>query len=164
MSAKVCAGDTISVHYTGRFEDGSVFDSSRGRAPLKFTVGAGQLIKGFDDAVVGMEQGEKKTGVIGPADGYGPRNEELVFDFPRSGVPEGMELEIGMMLQLRDDHGNPVPAVVAALNDATVTMDCNHPLAGRQLEFDIEVVATGLVPDASCGGESCGSCCSGCGQ
>jgi len=162
MSATVRTGDTISVHYTGRFEDGNVFDSSRNRAPLKFTVGAGQLIKGFDDAVIGMAQGEKKTVHIGPDEGYGQRNDALVFDFPMADVPEGMHIELGMMLQLRDDRGNPVPAVVTALNGETITMDCNHPLAGRQLVFDIEVIETGLAPDLSCDGGSCETCCSGC--
>jgi len=162
MSEKICKGDTISVHYTGRFEDGNIFDSSQDRSPLKFTVGAGQLIKGFDDAVVGMTTGEKKKVTIAPDDGYGRRSEELVFDFPRTGVPEGMQLEIGMMLQLKDDHGNPVPARVAALNDQTVTMDCNHPLAGKTLEFDIQVIETGLTPDKTCSDNTCGSCCGGC--
>jgi len=158
MAAKVRKGDTISVHYTGRFDDGSIFDSSLNRAPLKFTVGAGQIIKGFDDAVIGMVEGEKKTVVISPDDAYGQRSEDLVFDFPRTNVPDDMELEVGMMLQLRDDQGNPVPAVVAALSDDFVTMDCNHPLAGKTLEFDIQIVETGLTPDTFCATGSCGSC------
>jgi len=162
MSEKICKGDTISVHYTGRFEDGNIFDSSQDRSPLKFTVGAGQLIKGFDDAVVGMTTGEKKKVTIAPDDGFGRRSEGPLFDFPRTGVPEGMQLEIGMMLQLKDDHGNPVPARVAALNDQTVTMDCNHPLAGKTLEFDIQVIETGLTPDKTCSDNTCGSCCGGC--
>lgn len=159
MEAKVRKGDTISVHYVGRFEDGSIFDSSLNRGPLVFTVGAGQIIKGFDDAVVGMVKGEKKSISIGPDDAYGQRSEDLVFDFPLDNVPEGMDLEVGMMLQLRDDQGNPVPAVVAALTDTCVTMDCNHPLAGKTLTFDIQIVETGLAPDMSCDEGSCGSCC-----
>ncbi|MCX8044827.1 MAG: peptidylprolyl isomerase [Desulfobacterota bacterium] len=158
MATQVRKGDTISVHYTGRFEDGSIFDSSLGRSPLVFTVGAGQIIKGFDDAVIGMVKGEKKTVSIKPDMAYGQRSEELVFDFPRSNVPDGMELEVGMMVQLRDDEGNPVPAVIAAINDTFVTMDCNHPLAGKTLEFDIQIIETGLTPDVSCSGGTCGSC------
>lgn len=158
METKVRKGDTISVHYIGRFEDGSIFDSSLNRDPLVFTVGAGQIIKGFDDAVVGMVKGEKKSITIGPDDAYGERSEELVFDVPLDNVPDGMKLEVGMMLQLRDDQGNPVPAVVAALTDTSVTMDCNHPLAGKTLMFDIQIVDTGLTPDMSCDEDSCRTC------
>ena len=156
-------GDTISVNYTGRYQqNGEVFDTSHGREPLKFTVGAGQLIQGFDSAVIGMTAGEKRTVTVSPEEGYGDHREEMVFDIPRDRIPEDMELQPGMMLQLSDEQGNKIPAVVAALLDDTVKMDANHPLAGKTLEFEIEVVETGLTPDPSCG--TAGGCagCSGC--
>ncbi len=171
MTDTVKSGDTIKVNYTGRFEDGETFDSSEGREPLKFTVGTGQLIKGFDDAVVDMKVGDKKTVTIAPADGYGERNDDLVIDLPLSTVPEEMKLSVGMQLHLTDPNGNPVPAVVAEIGEETVKMDVNHMLAGKTLVFDIELVETGLTPDppSACGGGSCGSSCgssdpqSGCG-
>ena len=161
MAEKVKKGGTISVHYTGKFEDGEMFDSSEGQSPLIFTVGAGQLIPGFDKAVIDMNPGDKKTVTIPPAEGYGERSEELMVEFPRNSVPEEMELEVGMQVQLRDKDGNPAPAVVTAFNDESVSLDVNHPLAGKTLIFDIEVVETGL--DSQCGGiGGCGSCCGGC--
>jgi len=163
--AVVQKGDTISVHYTGRLSDGEVFDSSEGRAPLKFTVGAGQMIPGFDAAVVGMAQGEKKTVSIAPDQAYGQRSDECLFDFPRSNVPEGMEVEEGMQVYMQDNAGNPVPATIVAIGEDSIKMDCNHPLAGKTLEFDISIAETGLTPDvASCAPESCGSCGCGCGH
>ena len=161
--ALVQKGDTISVHYTGRLSDGEIFDSSEGRDPLKFTVGAGQMIPGFDDAVVGMAQGEKKTVSIDPDQAYGQRNDESLFDFPRSNVPEGMQIEEGMQVYMQDNAGNPVPATIVAISEDTIKMDCNHPLAGKTLEFDISIAETGLTPDeASCAPESCSSCGCGC--
>lgn len=145
MAEKIRKGDTVSVHYTGRLTDGNVFDSSEGRDPLTFTVGQGQIISGFEDAVVGMAAGECKTVTIDPEQGYGQRRDELLFEFPRDQVPEGMQIEVGTPVQLQDNSGNPVPAVVAGMTDALVTMDCNHPLAGKTLEFDITVVETGAV-------------------
>ena len=161
MAEKVKKGDTISVHYTGKFEDGEMFDSSKGQSPLIFTVGAGQLIPGFDKAVIDMSPGEKKMVTVPPAEGYGEHNKELIVEFPRTGVPEEMELAVGMQVQLKDKDGNPAPAVVTAFNDETVNLDVNHPLAGKTLVFDIEVVETGLAPQ--CGGTAgCGSCCGAC--
>ncbi len=151
------------MHYTGRLADGDVFDSSEGREPLKFTVGAGQMIPGFDAAVVGMAQGEKKTVSIAPEQAYGERSDDFLFDFPRANVPEGMEVEAGMQVYLQDNAGNPLPATVVAIGEETLKMDCNHPLAGKTLVFDISIAETGLKPDAaactpSCGGSCCGSC------
>jgi len=165
MAALVQKGDTISVHYTGRLAGGDIFDSSEGREPLKFTVGAGQMIPGFDAAVVGMAPGEKKTVSIAPEQAYGERSDEFLFDFPRANVPEGMEVEQGMQVYLQDNAGNPLPATVVAIGEETLKMDCNHPLAGKTLEFDISIAETGLKPDAasSCT-PSCGSCCGGCGS
>lgn len=165
MEALVQKGDTIAVHYTGRLAGGDIFDSSEGREPLKFTVGAGQMIPGFDAAVVGMAPGEKKTVSIAPEQAYGERSDEFLFDFPRANVPEDMEVEQGMQVYLQDNAGNPLPATVVAIGEETLKMDCNHPLAGKTLEFDISIAETGLKPDAasSCT-PSCGSCCGGCGS
>jgi peptidylprolyl isomerase len=163
--AAVQKGDTISVHYTGRFPGGEVFDSSEGRPPLKFTVGAGQMIPGFDAAVVGMARGETKTITIGPEQAYGLRDEECLIDFPRANVPEGMEIEPGMQLYLQDSRGNPVPALVVSIDEKAVRMDCNHPLAGKTLQFDIRIAETGLEPDGpGCSPDCCSSCGSGCGN
>lgn len=162
--ALVEKGDTIAVHYTGRFPGGEVFDSSEGREPLKFKVGAGQMIPGFDAAVVGMAKDEKKTVTIGPDQAYGQRNEEYLFDFPRANVPEGMEVKEGMQVYLQDSSGNPVPATVVSVGQDTLRMDCNHPLAGKTLEFDIRIADTGLEPDKDSCAPGCGSCCGSCGQ
>lgn len=165
MKNSVKAGDTISVHYTGKFDDGEVFDSSEGRTPLKFTVGADQVIPGFDNAVLAMVPGNKKTFTIKPEDAYGARSDDFMIDVPRSQVPTEMELELGMAVQMSDQSGNPVLAIVAGIGEDTVTLDANHPLAGRTLIFDIELVETGLEPDhsgcSSTGGcSSCGGSCS----
>ena len=158
MTKAIEAGDTISVNYTGSLEDGNVFDSSEGRAPLVFTVGAGQLIKGFDDAVVGMEPREKKRVTISPEEGYGERRDDHVVDFPRSNIPPDMALETGMVVEMSDQSGRPVPVIVTEILDDVVKLDVNHPLAGKTLFFDIEIVATGLQPDCrTCSGD-CGGC------
>ncbi|MFO7751454.1 MAG: peptidylprolyl isomerase [Desulfobacteraceae bacterium] len=159
------AGDTIAVDYTGKLEDGNVFDTSQGKDPMKFTVGSGMLIKGFDQAVLGMEKGESKTVTIPPEEAYGNRDENAFVDFPASQVPEEMELSQGMQLQLQDDKGRPVPATVVEITEESVKMDVNHFLAGKTLTFDITISETGLEPDAhQCGHGSpdCGageSCC-----
>ena len=140
MKKAIQSGDTVSVHYTGRIENGEIFDSSQGRRPLSFTVGAGQLIRGFDEAVVGMTAGESKMVTIAPEQGYGPRREELVVDIPRDTVPEGMELEKGMRLELVDPQGNKIPAEVFEILDEVVKMDLNHFLAGKTLVFEIEIL------------------------
>ncbi|MDX2048448.1 MAG: peptidylprolyl isomerase [Chitinophagaceae bacterium] len=133
-------GDVVKVHYTGRLTDGTQFDSSAGREPLEFTVGAGQMIKGFDDGVLGMSVGEKKTIQIPPGDAYGERDEEAVIEFPVENVPEGMKLEAGMQLTLRNQNGNPIQVIVAEVKEDVVVMDANHFLAGQELIFDIELM------------------------
>lgn len=163
MTDTIKAGDTISVDYTGKKDDGSVFDTSQGKAPLKFTVGAGMLIKGFDEAVVGMKIGESKTVVIPPEEGYGPRNDEAVVEIKRELIPDEIPLEKGLQLQLQDPNGRPVPAIVAEITDETVKMDINHFLAGETLTFDITIRETGLEPDA-CGSQGCGCGDDGCGS
>jgi peptidylprolyl isomerase len=133
-------GDVIRVHYTGKLLDGSQFDSSVGRAPLEFTVGAGQMIAGFDAGVVGMQVGEKKTIQIDPEHGYGHKDPNAMVEFPSSNVPEGMKVEVGMKLNLQDQYGQPVPVVVTEVREDVIIMDANHFLAGQDLVFDVELV------------------------
>ena len=133
-------GDVVKVHYTGKLVNGEQFDSSADREPLEFTVGAGQMIKGFDDAMPGMNLGEKKTINIAPEDGYGPRNEEAIIEFPKENIPAEMVIEPGMPLTLSDQAGNPVPVIVVEVKDDIIILDANHFLAGQELIFDIELV------------------------
>jgi len=137
---QVKEGDLVRVHYTGTLISGEKFDSSEGREPLEFTVGAGQMIKGFDAAMPGMIVGEKKTINIAPADAYGEKNEDAIIEFPANQVPADMKLEIGMQLQLSDQAGNPIPVVVAEIKQDVIVFDANHFLAGKELIFDVELV------------------------
>ncbi|PHX73989.1 MAG: peptidylprolyl isomerase [Chitinophagaceae bacterium] len=137
---QVKKGDVVRVHYTGTLTDGSQFDSSVGRNPLEFTVGAGQMIAGFDAGVLGMVVGEKKTLQIDPDNGYGQSNPEAIIEFPKTNVPEGMELEVGMQLNLQNEYGQPVPVVIIELREDLVVMDANHSLAGKDLIFEVELV------------------------
>ena len=132
-------GDTVRVHYTGTLEDGQEFDSSRGLDPLTFTIGAGSVIQGFDDAVTGMAEGDEKRVTIAAEDAYGPRRDELTLQLPRAELPPDLELEEGS--QLRMEQGDQsVVVTVRALDDVTVTLDANHPLAGEALTFDLRLV------------------------
>ncbi len=165
MTEAIKEGDTISVHYTGKLQSGKVFDSSEGKAPLKFTVGSGMLIKGFDNAVMGMNAGEKKTVVIEPEQGYGARNEETSVDIPRAGIPDDLPLTVGIQVQLQDPNGQPMMATIADIGEENVKMDLNHFLAGKTLEFDIAIVETGLEPDThQCGHGGCGDHSHDCGD
>ena len=137
---QVKSGDVVRVHYTGTLEDGSQFDSSVGRAPLEFTVGAGQMIAGFDAGVVGMAVGEKKTILIDPDHGYGQKDPTAIIEFPLSNIPEGMAVEVGMKLNLQNQYGQPVPVVVMEVKDEVIIRDANHFLAGKDLTFDVEIV------------------------
>ncbi|MEY3577203.1 MAG: hypothetical protein RL394_786, partial [Bacteroidota bacterium] len=130
----------VRVHYTGTLEDGSQFDSSVGRAPLEFTVGAGQMIAGFDAGVVGMAVGEKKTILIDPDHGYGQKDPSAIIEFPSSNIPEGMTVEVGMKLNLQNQYGQPVPVVVIEVKEEVIIMDANHFLAGKDLTFEVEIV------------------------
>lgn len=132
-------GDTVQVHYTGKLDDGSVFDSSRGRDPLEFTVGAGQVIAGFDGAVAGMRPGDRKTVTIPAEEAYGSHREELRFTVPRAQFPDDLEPEVGQQLQM-SQNGEAAIVTVAAVADEGVTLDANHPLAGRDLTFELELV------------------------
>jgi peptidylprolyl isomerase len=137
---QVKEGDVVKVHYTGKMVNGEQFDSSVGREPLEFTVGAGQMIKGFDAAMPGMSLGEKKTINIAPEDGYGERSEEAIIEFPKENVPADMVLEPGMPLTLSNQAGQPVPVIVVEVKDDIIVLDANHFLAGQELIFDIELV------------------------
>ena len=137
---QVKKGDVIRVHYTGTLLDGSQFDSSVGRSPLEFTVGAGQMIAGFDASVVGMTIGEKKTIQIDPDNGYGQKDPNAIIEFPTSNVPEGMQVEVGMKLNLQNQYGQPVPVEVIEVKEEVIIMDANHFLAGKDLVFEVELV------------------------
>lgn len=136
-------GDTVHIHYTGRLDDGTVFDSSRDRDPLSFTLGSGQVIKGFDAAVSGMSVGESKTATISPESAYGPRRDELQLTYPREQFPDDMQPEVGQMLQMQTGDGQTFQVQVTEVSDETVGLDANHPLAGKELTFDIELVKIG---------------------
>lgn len=138
--AQVKHGDVVKVHYTGKLTNGEQFDSSNGREPLEFTVGAGQMIKGFDDAMPGMSVGEKKTINILPENAYGLKDEQSVIEFPISNIPAEMKLDVGMQLQLRNEAGQPFPVTVAEIKDDVIILDANHSLAGKELVFDIELI------------------------
>jgi len=133
-------GDNVQVHYTGKLNDGSVFDSSQGREPLAFTVGAGQMIPGFDRAVVGMTIGDKQTITIPSVEAYGERREDLVVSIPAENIPEDMNPQVGDRFAINQPDGQQIPVVVTALDDEKITLDANHDLAGKDLIFDIEMV------------------------
>lgn len=133
-------GDVVKVHYTGSLTNGEKFDSSEGREPLEFTVGAGQMIKGFDAAIPGMKIGDKKTITISPAEGYGEKSDEAILKFPKDQIPADMKIEKGMALQLANPEGQPFPVIVAEILDDAIILDANHFLAGKDLVFDIELV------------------------
>jgi peptidylprolyl isomerase len=133
-------GDKVRVHYTGKLTNGTEFDSSVNREPLEFTVGAGQMIKGFDAAMPGMNVGEKKTINIPAAEAYGEKSDEAIIEFPKENVPADMKLEPGMQLTLTNQAGQPVPVIVVEVKDDVIILDANHFLAGEELVFDIELV------------------------
>lgn len=134
-------GDTVQVNYTGKLQDGKVFDTSYGRCPMQFTLGKGQLIAGFEKAVLGMRAGEKKTVVIPPDQGYGSRQDEAIVEVDRKNLPPDLNPEVGQRLEFTQDDDSTVLVTVADLTDATITIDANHPLAGKDLTFDIELVS-----------------------
>ncbi len=133
-------GDTVRIHYTGTLNDGTQFDSSSGREPIEFTLGSHSVIPGFEDGVKGMQVGEQKSIHIPAEEAYGQRNEALVEEIPRQHFPQDMELQVGMHLQAQSPNGESFNVVVTALNDATATLDGNHPLAGEALNFELELV------------------------
>lgn len=140
MAQAAQSGDTVKVHYTGKLQDGTVFDSSEGRDPLEFIIGSGSLIEGFEQAVVGMTPGEAKTVQIASAEAYGPRHEEMVQEIERTAIPSDIDLDVGVRLQASQEDGPPVLLTVVEMSESTVTVDANHPLAGEDLTFEIDLV------------------------
>jgi len=137
---KAKRGDTVKVHYTGRLQDRRVFDTSAEGEPLRFTIGGRNVIPGFEQAVVGMTAGEAKTVQIPPEEAYGVRRDQLVFEVERAKLPTGLEPEVGKRLEYRQRDGTAMPLTVTAVSESKVTLDANHPLAGQELTFDIELV------------------------
>ena len=135
------AGDTVRVHYTGKLDDDTEFDSSAGREPLEFALGSGQVISGLDKAVEGMTVGENKSVRIEAEEAYGPREEQLIQEVPKNALPGDMQPSVGMPLQAKGQDGQVIKLVVTAVADESITVDANHPLAGKALNFDIELVA-----------------------
>jgi peptidylprolyl isomerase len=133
-------GDTVRVHYTGTLEDETVFDSSRERDPLEFTIGDGSLIPGFEAAVVGLSPGDQVNAQIPAEEAYGDRREDLLIPIEIGVLPEGFEPHIGQRLSMRTESGQVVEVEVVAIDDGNLTVDANHPLAGRDLNFEIELV------------------------
>ena len=152
--------DIVRIEYTGTLENGEVFDKTEGRGPFVFKAGAQQVIPGFDEAVIGMKKGEEKEIHIPSDKGYGPRREELKRDVPRADLPKDLELKEGGMLALRAPTGQTLPAKILKVTEENVTLDLNHPLAGKDLTFKIKV--TGINEegdkDPACADESCSSC------
>ena len=138
--AEAKSGDTVRVHYTGKFEDGTVFDSTEGREPLEFTLGSGQLIAGFEKALIGMNPGESKTSDVPQDEAYGPRNEEMKQVVERKELPPDLAPQVGMQLQVNTPEGQTLIVSIAEVSDTHVTLDANHPLAGKDLSFDIQLV------------------------
>jgi len=137
---KAGRGDNVKVHYKGSFDDGSVFDSSVDSGPLEFKIGGGQVIPGFEDAVMGMQVGETKTSKITPDKAYGSHLEEMVVVFERDHLPKNFQPNVGQLLQFRRDDGQVVEVAVTGVSETSVTFDGNHPLAGKDLIFEIQLV------------------------
>jgi len=133
-------GKKVKIHYTGTLDDGTKFDSSAGRDPLEFEMGAGMVIPGFEKGVADMDVGEKKSIHIPAEEAYGERREDLVMQFERSQLPEGLEPEVGMGLQMQGPQGQPVPVTVTEVANDNITIDANHQLAGQNLNFELELV------------------------
>jgi FKBP-type peptidyl-prolyl cis-trans isomerase 2 len=136
----VQSGDTIKIHYHGRLSDGTTFDSSAGRSPLEFTVGSGSVIKGFDDGVQGMVVGDKKTIEIPFLHAYGPEDPSMIIEFPADRLPDDLKPEIGMQLNMNNSEGQQFPVVITDINQEHIVLNANHPLAGKDLIFDLELV------------------------
>jgi FKBP-type peptidyl-prolyl cis-trans isomerase 2 len=137
-------GDKVKVHYHGRLTDGTIFDSSEGRDPFEFEVGRGMVIKGFDEGVKGMTVGDKKTISIPVEDAYGPEDPQMIMDFPIEKFPPDLKPEIGMQLNMSNESGDQFPVVVTEITPEKVILDGNHPLAGEELVFDLELIE--IVP------------------
>lgn len=134
-------GDTVTVHYTGKLDNGTVFDTSRSRHPLQFTIGKGQVIAGFEQAVDGMNTGDSKTVIVPMDNAYGPRREEMIITMERSKLPADLVPQVGQRLELTQMDDQNILVTVTAVTDSMLTLDANHPLSGKDLTFDIELVA-----------------------
>jgi peptidylprolyl isomerase len=139
--AQAKQGDTVKVHYIGKLADGSTFDNSHDQEPLEFTIGAGQVLPGFEGAVLGMEPGESKTLTIPSDDAYGAYDDEMLMEVDRSQLPSKIEPQVGQQLQVRQPDGETFSVIVAEIETETVTLDANHPLAGKDLTFEIMLVS-----------------------
>ncbi len=156
---KVENGHFVKVDYTGTLENGNTFDSSSNTHPIEVEVGAGKVIKGFEDALVGMAVNEKKTFTLSPEEAYGQRNDALEQSFMCSELPEGFEPKVGQVLALRNPHGGQVPVKVKHVDDEKITVDLNHPLAGEALTFEIEVLEINdEASQPSCTPSACSTC------
>jgi FKBP-type peptidyl-prolyl cis-trans isomerase 2 len=136
-------GDTVKVHYTGKVKDGEVFDSSREREPLEVTIGQNQVIPGFENALKDLSVGETRQITLAPEDAYGPYREDMIVKVDRSRFPENVDPQIGQRFQVQSADGSPLTVMVKDTADDGVTLDANHPLAGKDLEFDLEMVEIG---------------------
>ncbi len=152
-------GNMVSVHYTGTLEDGEVFDSSEGREPLEFQVGSGAIIRGFDEALIGMKEGEEKEITLPPEMAYGYRDESLVRDVPKVVLGGDFDPQEGMLVGVQMENGSRVPATITQVTDDSVTLDLNPPLAGKTLNFKIKVMNISEAPAGGCAtcGPTCGS-------
>lgn len=137
-------GDKVKVHYHGTLRTGETFDSSNGREPLEFTVGSGQVIRGFDEGVKGMQVGDKKRVEINVEDAYGEKSQDMIIEFPKTQFPADMNPEVGQQLMMSNGSEQSFPVVITEVKEASVLLDANHPLAGQDLIFDIELVE--IVP------------------
>lgn len=138
--AKAKNGDILKVHYTGKLENGKIFVTTKGGTPLEVTIGNGKFLPGFEKGIIGMETGETKTIILPPEEAYGPRREELVVDVKKSDFPHDITPNIGQQLQARQKDGSVINVIVTHIDENTVTLDANHPLAGKTLTFDIQLV------------------------
>lgn len=154
---KVESGHFVSVHYKGTLENGEIFDTSEGRHPMEVEMGAGQIITGFEKALMGMALNEKKVFTLEPDEAYGNRDDSLTHSFDRSEIPAEMDVEVGQTVALSSPEGQQVPAQIVEVDEKKVVVDLNHPLAGKTLTFDIEVVGISDSPTQQHAG--CGSGC-----
>lgn len=138
--SNVKQGDKVKVHYTGTLQDGSVFDSSREREPLEFEIGSGALIPGFEKAVLGLSVGESTKVEIPSGEAYGEVRDEMIISVERTKLPADIDPQLGMQLQVQQPDGQAMPVVISDVNETHITIDANHPLAGRDLTFEIELV------------------------
>ncbi len=138
--AQAKIGDKVKIHYTGRLESGEIFDSSKGREPLAFKIGDKSMIPGFENAVIGMNLGETKIEKIPSKDAYGEHQEQLVFTMDKESLPEDLNVEVGNELDMHGKNGECIPVAVTDLTEDSITLDANHPLAGKDLIFEIQLV------------------------